>query len=68
MSVKATPVKAVAVLELVMVMVSVLVPPDVIGSGEKLLAIEGGATTVRESVAVLPVPPLVEDTLPVVLV
>lgn len=67
-SVKAIPVNAVVVLELVRVKVSVLVPPDAIGSGEKFLAIEGGSTTVKVSVAVLPVPPLVEVIFPVVLV
>jgi hypothetical protein len=34
----------------------------------KLLVIEGGPLTVRFAVAVLPVPPLLEVTFPVVLV
>src|SRR6478672_9182243 len=66
-SVKATPVRAVPVLGLVMVKVSVLTPPTAMGLGEKALAMLGGAATVRVSEPVLPVPPLVEVTLPVVL-
>jgi len=66
-SVTATPLKAVA-LGLVMVNVRVDVPPTEVLVGEKPLLILGGATTVRPADAVLPVPPLVEVTLPLVLV
>ena len=65
-SVKATPVRVVPVLEFVIVKVSVLTPPTAIGFGENALAMLGGATTDKVSVPVLPVPPLVEVTLPVV--
>ena len=65
---KATPVSAVAIFELVSVKVSVEVPPEAIGSGAKFLLIEGALTTVSVSVAVLPVPPLVDVMLPEVLV
>ena len=51
----------------VIVKVSVDVPFTKIGSGEKFLLMGGGATTVVEALAVLPVPPFVEVTLPVVL-
>jgi hypothetical protein len=54
-------------LEFVIVKVSVLTPPTAIGFGENALAMLGGATTDKVSVPVLPVPPLVEVTLPVVL-
>src|ERR1700687_3903244 len=67
-SVTATPLKAVPVLGLVMVKVRVEVPPTATLVGEKALLILGGATTVREVVLlVVPVPPLVELTAPVVL-
>jgi len=66
-SVKATPVNAMVVFELVIVKVSVDVPPAKIGLGEKDLPMEGGAMTVVVSLAVLPVPPFVEVTAPVVL-
>lgn len=65
---KATPVSAIRVLGLLMVKVKVVTPPTAIGSGEKFLLMEGGEMTVRVSVAVLPVPPLVEEILPEVLV
>src|SRR5689334_7525116 len=48
--------------------VSVLVPFTAIVVGLNAFAIDGGATTVNVSVAVFPVPPLVEDTAPDVLV
>lgn len=68
-SLNATPASAtVFAAGLVMVKVSVLVPFSGIELGLKTFAIEGGATTVRLAVAVLPVPPLVEETAPVVLV
>jgi len=66
-SVKATPVNAVPVFGFVIVKVKVEVPPTAIGSGAKFFAIEGALKTARVSFAVLPVPPLVEDTFPVVL-
>src|SRR6266849_2724163 len=68
LSVTATPLKAVPVLGLVMVKVRVEVPPTEVVVGEKALLILGGATTVRPADAVLPVPPLLEVTLPLVLV
>ncbi len=67
-SLTATPLKAVPVLGLVMVKVRVEVPPTEVVVGEKALLILGGATTVRPADAVLPVPPLLEVTLPLVLV
>jgi hypothetical protein len=67
-SVKATPVRAVPVLGFVIVKVSVLTPPTATGFGENALTMLGAETdvTVSVSVPVLPVPPLVEVTLPVV--
>src|SRR5215471_4482597 len=68
-SVNATPARAtVLAAGLVMVKVSDVVAFNEIVVGLKALAIDGAATTVRFAVAVLPVPPLVELTLPVVLV
>jgi hypothetical protein len=68
-SLNATPLCAtVLAAGLVMVNVSVLVPFSEIELGLNALAIDGGATTVNVSVAVFPVPPLVEDTAPDVLV
>src|ERR1700687_5872221 len=67
-SVTATPLKAVPVFGLVMVKVRVEVPPTATLVGEKPLLMLGGATTVRPADAVLPVPPLLEVTLPLVLV
>lgn len=68
-SLNATPV-AVTVFPvgLAIVKVSVVLPFSTIDPVPKALAIEGGATTVRDADAVLPVPPLVELTFPVVLV
>jgi hypothetical protein len=66
-SVKATPVRAVPAFGFVIAKVSVLTPPTAIGFGENAFAMLGGETTVNVSVPVLPVPPLVEVTLPVVL-
>src|SRR4029079_2580254 len=65
-SVKATPVSAVPALGFVIVKVSVLTPPTGIEFGENALAIAGAESAVNVSVPVLPVPPLVEVTLPVV--
>src|SRR5579859_7259744 len=68
LSVKATPLSALKVSGLVMVKLSVLLAFNTILVGLNDLVIAGGATTVRLADAVLPVPPLVEATLPVVLV
>jgi hypothetical protein len=65
-SVKATPVSAVPAFGFVIVKVSVLTPPTATGFGENALAILGGESTVSVSAPVLPVPPLVEVTFPVV--
>src|SRR5215510_7398353 len=68
-SLNATPASAtVLAAGFVMVKVSVLVPFNGIELGLKALAIDGGATTVSVSLAVFPVPPLVEDTAPDVFV
>src|SRR5262245_50998293 len=68
-SLNATPVSAVEVLELLIVKVSTDVPPTEIDAGAKLLAIEGGDSgfTVSVAPAVLPVPPFVDVTAEVVL-
>jgi len=68
LSVTATPLNAVELFGLVMVNVRVEVPPTEVLVGEKALLMLGGATTVTLAIAVLPVPPLVEVTLPLVLV
>jgi len=68
LSVTATPLNAVELFGLVMVNVMVDVPPTEVLVGEKALLILGGASTVRSADAVLPVPPLLEVTLPLVLV
>src|SRR5258708_21727867 len=68
LSVKAIPLSATFVFGLLMVNVSDVVPFNGICAAPKALAIVGGLATVRFDVAVLPVPPLVELTLPVVLV
>ena len=67
-SVNATPVNARLALGFVIVSVKVLDPPSATEVGLKLLAIDGGEATVKLADAVLPVPPLVEVTVPVVLV
>lgn len=51
----------------VIVNVSVEVPVGAMELGKKDLLIEGGATTVTDALAVFPVPPFVEVTVPVVL-
>jgi hypothetical protein len=67
-SVNATPVRATAFAAgLVMVKVRDVVAFSAIAVGLNALAIEGGATTLTLAEAVPPVPPSVEDTLPVVL-
>lgn len=68
-SVNATPVSTtVFAAGLVMVKVRVVFPFSEIVVGLKDFAMDGGATTVRFAVAVLPVPPLLEVTAPVTLV
>ena len=67
-SVNATPVSgSTFAAGLVMVKVSDVVAFSEIVEGLKILAIDGGASTVTLAEAVLPVPPSVEVTLPVVL-
>ena len=68
LSVKATPLNATPVLGLVMVKVSDVVPFSGMLAAPNAFAIDGGEATVKFAVAVLPVPPLVELTAPVVLV
>ena len=58
----ATPASAVLVFGLVIVNVSVDVPPATMGFGAKDLVREGAVRTITEALDVLPVPPLVEDT------
>jgi len=65
-SVKATPVSDVPAFGFVIVNVSVLTPPTAIAFGENAFAMLGGESTANVSVPVLPVPPFVEVTLPVV--
>jgi len=66
-SVKATPVSSFDALGLVMVKVSVVVPPGEMLAAPKAFAIDGGDSTVRLADAVVPVPPSVEVTAPVML-
>src|SRR5262249_47567774 len=62
-SVNATPVSATGLKEgLVMLKASEVVPFNGIVAGMKAFAIDGGPTTVNESVAALPVPPSFEKT------
>jgi hypothetical protein len=68
LSVKAIPVRARLVLGFWMVNVSEVVPFNGMLAAPKALVIEGGVATVKLAEAVLPVPPLVEVTFPVVLV
>ena len=65
-SVNATPLRVTFVFGLAMVKASVVLAPAAIWVGLKLLVICGAAATVRLAVAALPVPPLVELTVPVV--
>src|SRR6185437_7403589 len=67
-SVNATPFNVIPVLGFVMVKVSEVVPFSGMLAAPNTFAIDGGVATVRFAVAVLPVPPLVEVTAPVVLV
>src|SRR6266700_2141129 len=66
-SVKATPVNATLAFGFVMVKVREVEPFSGIVAAPNALVIVGGATTVMFADAVLPVPPFVEVTLPVVL-
>jgi len=68
LSVKAMPVRARLVLGFWIVNVSEVVPFNGMLAAPNTLVIEGGVATVKLADAVLPVPPLVELTLPVVLV
>src|SRR5258708_7166556 len=68
LSVKAIPLSATVVFGLLMVNVSDVAPFNGICAAPNALLMVGGEATVRFDVAVLPVPPLVELTLPVVLV
>jgi hypothetical protein len=68
LSVKAIPLKARLVFGFWIVNVSEVVPFSGIWAAPNTLAIEGGVATVKLAVAVLPVPPLVEVTFPVVFV
>jgi hypothetical protein len=61
-----TPVREVPAFGFVIVNVSVLTPPTGIGFGENAFARLGGEIAVNVSLPVLPVPPFVEVTLPVV--
>ena len=68
LSVNATPESARLVFGLVMLNVSDVVPFSGMLAAPKVLVMAGGVATVRFAVAVLPVPPLVEVTAPVVFV
>lgn len=68
LSVKATPVSELVVFGLVMVKLNEVVPPTAIVDAPKDLVMVGGVPTLRFAEAVLPVPPFVEVTLPVVFV
>lgn len=67
LSVNATPVRPM-VFGLLMLKLKVVVPLSGMLAAPNDLMIDGGLATLRFAVAVLPVPPLVEDTAPVVLV
>jgi hypothetical protein len=67
-SVNATPVSEIVVFGLLMVKLSEVLPFTGIEAAPNDLVIVGGVATLRVAVAVFPVPPLVEVTLPVVLV
>ena len=66
-SVKATPVSELPAFGLVMVKLKLVVPFSGMVAAPKDLAMLGGAIAVRLAEAVFPVPPLVEETAPVVL-
>ena len=67
-SVNATPVSEIVVFGLLMVKLSEVLPFTGMEAAPNDLVIVGGVATLRFAVAVLPVPPFVEVTLPVVLV
>jgi hypothetical protein len=68
LSVKAIPVSVTLVFGFWMVNVSEVVPFSGIVAAPNALVIVGGEATVKLAVAVFPVPPLVEETAPLVLV
>jgi hypothetical protein len=68
LSANARPLRARAAFGLVMLKLSDVVPFKGIEAAPKVLVMLGGVATVRVAEAVLPVPPLVELTAPVVLV
>jgi hypothetical protein len=68
LSVKAIPVSAIPLFGLLMLKVSEVVPFKGTVAAPNALLMLGGLATVRFAVAVLPVPPLVDDTAPEVLV
>ena len=67
LSVNATPLSVVAVFGLVMAKVKLVEPFTEIVAAPNTFTIVGGEATVKLADAVLPVPPFVEDTFPVVL-
>ena len=67
-SVNATPVSEVEAFGLLMVKVSEVVPFSGIADAPNAFTMVGGVATLKLALAVLPVPPLVDVTLPVVLV
>jgi hypothetical protein len=68
LSVNAIPVRERFVFGLLMVNVRLVVPFKGTEAAPKTFVIDGGEATVRPALAVLPVPPLVEVTAPLVLV
>ena len=68
LSVKAIPFSVTFVLGFWMVNVRLVVPFNGMLAAPKALAMDGGEATVKLAVAVLPVPPFVDVTLPVVFV
>ena len=67
-SVNATPASAIAALEFVIVKLKEVELPNPIEAAPNALEMLGGMPTERFAVAVLPVPPFVEVTFPVVFV
>jgi hypothetical protein len=59
---KPTPVSAIEVFGLVTLKLRLVLPPTAIDIAPKLLVMEGGFATVRLAVEVLPLPPLVDET------
>jgi len=68
LSVKAMPVRFPAAFGFVIVKVRLVLSYSVMETAPKLLLMDGGASTVSGADAVLPMPPLLELTLPVVFV